>query len=129
MWNNIIHIEINRLLEARDEAEKTLIAKSVVRKALLEFYFDWTTRPEFERNIIYTKMFKRYVRTFIEVAVEVHDILPEKVTNNLLSLVKRLKELASEPPHTANLDSYETLSNECMCDVHKMFENFESYFD
>jgi hypothetical protein len=47
MWD-IIYIEIDRLSDVRyDKAEQILIAKSVVKIALLEFYFD----PEFDRSI------------------------------------------------------------------------------
>jgi len=129
MWD-IIYIEIDRLLDARyDKAEQLLIAKSVVKKALLEFYFDWTTRGEYDGYNIYDEMFRRYARIFIGVAVEVRDILPERVTNDLLSLVTTMKTLAGEPAHTADEESYEKLSSECINDVLKMFESFETYFD
>jgi hypothetical protein len=129
MWD-IIYIEIDRLLDARyDKAEQILIAKSVVKKALLEFYYDWTTRGEYDGYNIYDEMFRRYARLFIGVAVEVRDILPERVTNDLLSLVTTMKTLAGEPAHTADEESYEKLSRECINDVLKMFENFEKYFE
>lgn len=53
-------------------------------------------------------MFRRYSRIFIGVAVEVRDILPERVTNDLLSLVTTMKTLAGEPAHTADEESYES---------------------
>jgi hypothetical protein len=129
MWD-IIYIEIDRLLDARyDKAEQILIAKSMVKKALLEFYFDWTTRGKYDGYNIYDEMFRRYARIFIGVAVEVRDILPERVTNDILSLVTTMKTLAGEPAHTADEESYEKLSSECINDVIKMFESFETYFN
>lgn len=129
MWG-IIYSEIDRLLDARnDKEEQFVIAKSVVKKALLELYFDWKTRGEYDGYGVFEEMFRRYARIFIGVAVEVRDILPERVTNDLLSIVTKMKTLAGEPLHTANVEKYKTLSDECMSDVFNMCTNFEKYFD
>jgi hypothetical protein len=129
MWS-IIYSEIDRLLDARnDKEEQFRIAKSVVKKALLEFYFDWKTRGEYDGYSIFDEMFRRYAKIFIGVAVEVRDILPERVTDDLLSIVTKMKTLASEPIHTADVERYKKLSDECMSDVFNMFEGFEKYFD
>jgi hypothetical protein len=129
MWD-VIYYEIDRLLDARNnKAEQILIAKSVVKKALLEFYFDWTTRGKYDGYNIYDEMLRRYAKLFIGVAVEVRDILPERVTNDILSIVTTMKTLAGEPAHTADVESYKKLSDECINDVLKMFESFEKYFD
>lgn len=129
MWG-IIHSEIDRLLDARnDKEEQFVIAKSVVKKALLELYFDWETRGEYDGYGVFEEMFRRYARIFIGVAVEVRDILPERVTNDLLSIVTKMKTLAGEPLHTGNVEKYKKLSDECMSDVFNMCKNFEKYFD
>lgn len=129
MWG-IIYSEIDRLLDARnDKEEQFLIAKSVVKKALLELYFDWETRGEYDGYSVFEEMFRRYARLFIGVAVEVRDILPERVTNDLLSIVTKMKTLAGEPLHTANIEKYKELSDECMSDVFNMCKNFEKYFE
>jgi len=129
MWD-IIYIEIDRLLDARyDKAEQILIAKSVVKKALLEFYFDWKTRGEYDGYNIFEEMYRRYAKIFIGVAVEVRDILPERVTNDLLSIVTKMKTVAGEPIHTSDVERYKKLSDECINDVFSMYENFEKYFD
>ena len=74
-------------------------------------------------------MFRRHARIFIEVAVEVRDILPERVADDLLSIISNMKTLAGEPIHTADVERYKKLSDECMSDVLNMYENFEKYFD
>ncbi|MDP4193281.1 MAG: hypothetical protein Q8858_17085 [Bacteroidota bacterium] len=118
------------MLDARnDKEEQFIIAKSVVKKALLEFYFDWKTRGEYDGYSILEEMFRRYARIFIGVAVEVRDILPERVTDDLLSIVTKMKTLASEPTHTADVERYKKLSDECMSDVLNMYESFEKYFN
>ena len=118
------------MLDARnDKEEQFIIAKSVVKKALLEFYFDWKTRGEYDGYNVFEEMFRRHARVFIGVAVEVRDILPERVTNDLLSIVTKMKTLAGEPLHTANVEKYQKLSDECMSDVFNMCKNFEKYFD
>ncbi|KKH38953.1 hypothetical protein [Methanosarcina mazei] len=125
-----MHSEIDRLLDARnDKEEQFRIAKSVVKKALLKFYFDWKTRGEYDGYSVFEEMFRRHARIFIEVAVEVHDILPKRVTDDLLSIVTKMKTLASEPIHTADVEKYKKLSDECMSDVLNMCENFEKYFN
>lgn len=129
MWG-IIYSEIDLLLDARnDKEEQFVIAKSVVKKALLEFYFDWKTRGEYDGYSIFDEMFRRYARIFIGVAVEVRDILPERVTDDLLSIVTKMKTLASEPIHTADVERYIKLSDQCMSDVLNMYESFEKYFN
>lgn len=127
---DIIYSEIDRLLDARnDKEEQFLIAKSVVKKALLELYFDWTTRGEYDGYNIFAEMFRRYAGILIGVSVEVRDILPERVTNDLLALVTKMKTLAGEPIHTADIESYKKLSDECLNDVFDMIESFEKYFN
>lgn len=129
MWG-IIYSEIDQLLDTRnDKEEQFVIAKSVVKKALLEFYFDWKTRGEYDGYSILEEMLRRYARIFIGVAVEVRDILPERVTDDLLSIVTKMKTLASEPIHTADVERYKKLSDECMSDVLNMYESFEKYFN
>jgi hypothetical protein len=129
MWG-IIYSEIDRLLDARnDKEEQFRIAKSVVKKALLELHFDWKTRGEYDGYSIFEEMFRRYARIFIGVAVEVRDILPERVTDDLLSIVTKMKTLASEPIHTADVERYKKLSDQCMSDVLNMYESFEKYFN
>ncbi len=129
MWD-VIYSEIDRLLDSRnDNEEQFRIAKSVVKKALLEFCFDWKTRGEYDGYNIFEEMFRKYARIFIGVAVEVRDILPERVTNDLLSIVTKMKTLAGEPTHTADVERYKKLSDECMSDVLNMYESFEHYFD
>lgn len=127
---DIIYSEIDRLLDARnDKEEQFLIAKSVVKKALLELYFDWTTRGEYDGYNIFAEMFRNYARILIGVSVEVRDILPERVTNDLLAIVTKMKTLAGEPIHTADIESYKKLSDECLNDVFDMIESFEKYFN
>ncbi len=129
MWG-IVYSEIDRLLDARnDKEEQFRIAKSVVKKALLKFYFDWKTRGEYDGYSVFEEMFRRHARIFIEVAVEVRDILPKRVTDDLLSIVAKMKTLAGEPIHTADVERYKKLSDECMSDVLNMCESFEKYFD
>jgi hypothetical protein len=129
MWG-IIYSEIDRLLDARhDKEEQLIIAKSLVKKALLQFYFDWKTRGEYDGYSIFEEMFRRHARVLIGVAVEVRDILPERVTNDLLSIVSNMKTLAGEPIHTADIEIYKKLSDECMSDVLNMYESFETDLD
>jgi hypothetical protein len=129
MWD-IIYSEIDRFLDASgDSAEQFRIGKSVVKKALLEFYLDWKTRGEYDGYNIFEEMYRRYARIFIGVAVEVRDILPERVTNDLLSIVTKMKTVAGEPIHTSDVERYKKLSDECINDVFSMYENFEKYFD
>ena len=55
MWG-IIYSEIDQLLDARNDKEKQfIIAKSVVKKALLGFYYDWKTRGEYDGTVFLRK--------------------------------------------------------------------------
>jgi hypothetical protein len=55
--------------------------------------------------------------------------MPERVTNDLLSIVTKMKTVAGKPIHTSDVERYKKLSDECINDVFGMYENFEKYFD
>jgi len=59
------------------------LAKSIVKKTYLRFNFDWVTEKNKEvpiDDIVRTKhaLFKHYSQVFLDIAVEIYDILPEE---------------------------------------------------
>jgi hypothetical protein len=71
------------------------LAKSIVKKTYLRYNFDWVTEKNKDviiDDIIYTKheLFKHYSQVFLDIAVEIYDILPEE-SEKLKNMAKGMK--------------------------------------
>lgn len=127
---DIVYSEINRMCNARkDRIEQKEIAKTLVKKALLEFYYDWKTRSKYSGFNTTDVMLKDYSKKFIDVSVEIraYDILPDSVTNDLLSFLTRMRDLAGQPKVSGY--SYEKATDELLDDVFLMYNSFDMYFE
>lgn len=82
--------------KTNENTQKQLeLAKSIVKKAYLRFNFDWATEKNKDvlvDDIVYTKheLFKHYSQVFLDIAVEIYDILPEE-SEKLKNMAKRMK--------------------------------------
>jgi hypothetical protein len=74
---------IQEFRAAKSDKQKQMeIAKSLAKKAYLRFNFEWTTEMEsggvncrFDRQ---RQILHRYSQIFLDIAGEIHDILPEE---------------------------------------------------
>jgi len=71
------------------------LAKSIVKKTYLRFNFDWVTEKNKDViivDIVRTKheLFKHYSQVFLDIAVEIYDILPEE-SEKLKIMAKGMK--------------------------------------
>lgn len=99
---DIVYSEINRMRDARkDRIEQKEIAKALVKKALLEFYYDWKTRSKYSAFDITDGILKEHAKKYIDVSVEIraYDILTDSVTDDLLEFATRMRMIADEPKH------------------------------
>jgi HD-GYP domain-containing protein (c-di-GMP phosphodiesterase class II) len=82
--------------KTKENEEKQIeLAKSIVKKAYLRFNFEWNTEKNEEVSLdwfIRTKhdLFKYYSTIFLDIAVEIYDVLPEE-SEKLKNMAKGLK--------------------------------------
>ncbi len=133
---DIVYSEITRMCDARkDKTEQEEIAKSLVKKALLEFYYDWKTRSKYVTFDVMDNVLRNYAKKFIDISVEVraYDILPDSVTDDLLTFATRMRNIADEPKHQDSrspeyMNNYDRVTEELLNDVFFMYNHFGRYF-
>lgn len=82
--------------KTKENSRKQLeIAKSIVKKTYLRFNFDWVTEKNKDAlidDIVRTKheLFKHYSQVFLDIAVEIFDILPEE-SEKLKNMARGMK--------------------------------------
>jgi HD-GYP domain-containing protein (c-di-GMP phosphodiesterase class II) len=103
---DIVYDLIKEYRASRLEKQKTKeseqrqfeLAKSIVKKAYLRFNFDWTTEKDKDMGLdefIYIRktMFKQYSQIFLDIAVEIYDVLPDE-SEKLKDMSRGLKSAA-----------------------------------
>jgi hypothetical protein len=78
-----------------DEEKKVLLAKSMARKAYLRFNLDWDTEKKSDRKsrvfAAQQEMLESYSQMYLDLAVEIIDILPEE-GENLIEIATMMKK-------------------------------------
>ncbi len=84
----------------RKDKEKQLnIAKGIVKKVLLKFYFYWTAYRNSGRYGYKwaSDILLNYSKLFIDLYVEVYEILPERSTNEVRNIATKIREVQFVP--------------------------------
>lgn len=133
MWD-IVYSEFNRFRDARKDKEEQLnIAKEIVKKALLKFYFDWTAyRNSGRSGYKWTSdILLEYSKLFIDVSVEVNEMLPERLTNEIRSIATKIREAENDMKYVTQSDTYDIIfreSDECAQEALRVYSTFDEYF-
>jgi len=95
-FEDIIYDLIKEYRAARaDKQKQTEIAKSLTKKAYLRFNFEWNTEKNTDIGLdtflrIKHELFMHYSQVFLDIAVEIYDILPEE-SERLKNMAKAMK--------------------------------------
>lgn len=128
---DIIHAEINRVRDAKADKEKQKeIARQMVKKALLQFNFEWDSFRKSGKKGNWRStadsMLEEYAKLLISVAVEINEIFAQEDINEL-------RELATEMSETANIlhiqgigDEYKSRGDECARKANELSIKFEA---
>lgn len=133
MWD-IVYSEFNRFRDARKDKEEQLnIAKEIVKKALLKFYFDWTAYRNSKRHGFKwaPDILLDYSKLFIDVSVEVYEILPERLTNEVRNIATELREAENDMKFVTQGTTYDIIfrkSDECAQKAFRVYNTFDEYF-
>jgi len=133
MWD-IVYSEINRFRDARkDKEEQSNIAKEIVKKALLKFYFDWGAyRNSGQSGFKWANpILLDYSKLLVDVSVEVYEILPEKLTNDVRNIATEIREAENELKYVGqgiNYDEAFKKSDDCSQEAFQVYNNFNKYF-
>jgi hypothetical protein len=124
----VMNTDYNRLLFATVKDEESIgIAKSLVKKSLLKFNYDWKTCRQYNNRDVTDSMLRLHSSVFLEVATNVTDELPEQLIDDLLSHVTEMKKLIQEP-NLADNSEYVSQLEKFANRVLFMYENFDKYF-
>ena len=128
---DIIYEEINRFRDARGYLGKQKeIARQMVKKALLQFIFDWNSFKESGMGGNWRStadsMLEEYANLFISVAAEINEIFTQEDINEL-------RELATELRKTVNIhhisgigEHYKSMGDECARKAEELSRKFKS---
>lgn len=134
---DILYSEFNLLRAARGNRQKQIeISKIIVKKVLYGFYVDSTTCCESDVHCskdgssVSDEILIKFCQRFMDVIVEVDDILPKKVNNDLLGFVSEMKSLLSHSRRctlefqVVYKNEFKKYSNEAL----DMYNKFDEYF-
>lgn len=133
MWD-IVYSEINRFRDARkDKEEQSNIAKEIIKKALLKFYFDWNAyRNSGQSGVKWANpVLLEYSKLLVDVSVEVYEIVPEKLTNDVRSIATEIREAENELKYVTQDTTYDEAfkkSDDCSQEAFQVYNNFNKYF-
>ena len=128
---DIIYTEINRVRDAKADTKKQKeIAIQMVKKALLQFNFEWDSFRKSGKKGNWRStadsMLEEYANLFISVAVEINEIFTQEDINEL-------RELATEMSETVNIlhihgigDEYKSRGDECARKANELSRKFEA---
>ncbi|MHB8102385.1 MAG: hypothetical protein ACYDEF_09480 [Methanosarcina sp.] len=103
----IMYTDYSRLLfAAGNDHEQIEIAKSLIKKTLLKFNYDWEACSRRGNRDITDSMLKVQSIIFLEVTAGVTGMLPEKLIEDLLSRINEMRNLSSEPRYLDNIDQH-----------------------
>lgn len=102
-----------------DKQKQTELAKSISKKAYLRFNFDWVTEKESQRmsQVFLTRriILESYSQVFLDIAVEIYDILPEE-SDRLKKMATKMKT-GAHGIRTSNSDSITPVGDKCADEV------------
>ena len=132
---DIIYSEFTHYRETRENKKEQLnIAKGMMKRALLKFYLDWTSyRNSFKYSYSgATDTLMDYSKLFIDVSVEVYDVLPTRLTNEVTGIATRIRESVNETALICQDYSFEDIlckSDVCARDAYQVYMTFDEYFE
>lgn len=114
------------LLTAENENKRIEIAKALVKKTLLKFYYDWKTCNLSDNSTISTSTLQVESSNFIDIAASVTGILPEKLIDDLISCATEMNDMSNR---IWMIRDYIEKYNEVAMNVYNMYNEFDKYFD
>ena len=123
----IIHHDDRLLSATENDKERIVTAKLLVKKALLKFNYDWKTCSQYHNRNITDSMLRLHSSIFLEVATDVTNMLPEKLIDDLLSLVTEMNTLVHESD-LADKREYINRLEEFANRILLMYNNFEESY-
>lgn len=123
----IIHHDDRLLFATKNDKERIVTAKLLVKKALLKFNYDWKTCSQHHNRNITDSMLRLHSSIFLEVATDVTNMLPEKLIGDLLSLVTEMNTLVHESD-LADKREYINRLEEFANRILPMYNNFDEFY-
>lgn len=111
------------LFTTEDYKAQVEIAKSLVKKALLKFYYELKTCSQSNSRIANSTL-QVYSSNFIDIAVSATGLLPDKLIEDLLSLVVETNLFNKKINNKDYLEWVEEVKNNIL----DMYDNFDKYF-
>jgi len=126
---NIVYEEINRFRDARGYREKQKeIAKQMVKKALLQFNFEWDSSRKSGKKGNWRStadsMLEGYAKLFIFVTVEINEAVTEEDINELCELATELRKTVNIPHIQGIGDDYKSMGDECAIKAKELSRKF-----
>lgn len=102
------------------------IAKALVKKNLLKFYYDWKTCNLSDNSKSSTSKLQVESSNFIDIAASVTEILPEKLIDDLISCATEMNDMSNR---IWMIRDYREKYKEIAMSVYNMYNEFDKYFD
>jgi hypothetical protein len=132
---DILYSEFSRIRDARDDKkEQIILAKGLVKKALLKFYLDWTAYSN-SFHYSYTgakETLTDYAKLLIDVCAEVYELIPIKLINEVTGISTKIRSILDEIRILNQDYSFEDLvreADECARDAFQIYNTFDDYFN
>lgn len=123
----IIQSDSSKLLFTEENDSKRIeIAKALVKKTLLKFYYDWKTCNLSNNSTISTSTLKVQSSNFIEVAASVTGILPEELIEDLISCATEMDNMSNR---VWMIRDYIEKYKEIAMNIYNVYNDFDRYFD
>lgn len=123
----IIQSDSSKLLfTVENDYKKIEVAKALVRKTLLKFYYDWKTCNLSDNSTISTSTLQVESSNFIDIAASVTGILPEKLIDDLISCATEMNDMSNR---IWMIRDYREKYKEIAMSVYNMYNEFDKYFD
>lgn len=128
---DIIYAEINRFRDAKADTKKQKeIARQMVKKALLQFNFEWDSFRKSGKKGNWRStadsMLEEYANLFISVAVEINEIFTQEDINELRELATEMSETVNIPHIHGIGDEYKSRGDECARKANELSREFEA---
>lgn len=123
-----LYAEYNKLWESNNDKNKQQeISKRLVKKALFKFTLDWDVYIKSRSRGYADEMLRSYADLYIDISAEVHEILPQRLIDELVNLATSMKTIVNEVK-TLNSKTYFIKGDECAIKALKIHETFDEYF-
>lgn len=112
-----------------DKKRKKDVARQLVKKALLQFNFEWDSFRKSGKKgnwrSIADSMLEKYAKLFISVAVEINEAVTEEDINELRELATELRKPVNIPHIQGIGDDYNSMGDECAKKAKELYRKFE----